>query len=108
MREIKEIGSFTHYGEEVNQAYQVYASLYLDFVDDNPQKFFTRGIDDRPIEDCDEKDFTEAYMDTTVEIAQRAFSQYSPDDLYKEYPLLKKRSEELERMYKEYIQKTTE
>lgn len=99
MRDVKEIGEYTAYGDEVNQAYQTYASLYLDFVDDNPQKFFTRGLDDRPIKDSEEKDFARDYIQAALEIAKISMSSgywKSFDELYEEYPLLKNYSEELE------------
>lgn len=99
MRDVKEIGTYTTYGEEVNQAYQTYASLYLDCVDDNPQKFFNRGLDVRPIEDSDEKDFARDYIQAALEIAKVPISSgywKSFDELYEEYPLLRNYSEELE------------
>lgn len=99
MRDVKEIGEYTTYGDEVNQAYQTYASLYLDFVDDNPQKFFTRGLDGRPIEDSEEKDFARDYIQAALEIAKISISSgywRSFNELYEEYPLLKNYSAELE------------
>lgn len=101
MRDVKEIGEYTAYGEKVNQAYQTYASLYLDFVDDNPQKFFTRGLDDRPIKDSAEKDFARDYIQAALEIAKISISSgywKSFDELYEEYPLLRNYSEELENL----------
>lgn len=101
MRDVKEIGEYTAYGEKVNQAYQTYASLYLDFVDDNPQKFFTRGLDDRPIKDSAEKDFAKDYIQVALEIAKISISSgywKSFDELYEEYPLLRNYSEELENL----------
>lgn len=100
MRDVKEIGEYTTYGEEVNQAYQTYASLYLDFVDDNPQKFFVRGLDGRPIEDSEEKDFVRDYIQAALEIAKISISSgywKSFNELYDEYPLLRNYSTELEK-----------
>lgn len=106
MRDVKEIGIYTSYGEDVNYAYQTYASLYLDFVDDNVQKFFIRGLDGRPIEDCEEKDFAKAYIECAIEIAKDSLSSgywKSFEDLYKEYPLLRNYADEIESEFMEII-----
>lgn len=39
MRSEEELGNYLDFGERTNEAYRTYASLYLDFVDDNPEKF---------------------------------------------------------------------
>lgn len=104
MRDVKEIGTYATYGEKVNQAYQTYASLYLDFVDDNVQKFFIRGLDGSPIEDCEEKDFAKAYTECAIEIAKVSLSSgywTSFEDLYEEYPLLKDYADEIESEFRE-------
>lgn len=97
----KDIGikQYAELGEDFNIAYQTYASLYLDFVDDNLSSFYLQNTDIAPIRECEEKDYVLAYVKASIEIAKNVMSSgyfKSFEDLYKEYPLLKKYSEELE------------
>lgn len=39
--------------KELNEVYQLYASLYYDCCDSNLNHFFTRNIDILPITDCE-------------------------------------------------------
>lgn len=98
MRSKEELGNYLDFGERTNEAYRTYASLYLDFVDDNPEKFFTRMKDVAPL-NVVKDDCFQAYLDAAVEIAKTvASSGYfsSFEDMYKEYPLLREASDRLE------------
>ena len=83
MRDKSEIGYFPDYGKEVNDAYALYASMYLDYVDDNLRHFYCRGIDIRPIGDIDTDDehvLAKAYMDEALDIARIALKGMSDED----------------------------
>ena len=105
MRSTDEIGGLK-VSKEANEAYKTYASIYLDFVDDNPQHFFGREIDLSPIFSLEEKGIEEtdenirkSYLDAATGIAKVTISSgywKSYEDLYDMYPLLRERSEELE------------
>lgn len=99
MREGIAIKQYAELGEDFNIAYQTYASLYLDFVNDNLSSFYLQNADIAPLRECEEKNYVQAYMKASIEIAKDVMSSgyfNSFEDLYKEYPLLKKYSEELE------------
>ena len=58
---------------------------------------FTSGLDGRPIEDCDEKDFGTAYVNACIEIANIGIRNHvwsTADGLYAAYPLLKEYAKE--------------
>jgi hypothetical protein len=83
MRNKNEIGSFPSCGKEVNDAYALYASLYLDYVDDNLRHFHCRGIDIRPIINIDTDDehvLAKVYMDEALNIARIALKGMSDKD----------------------------
>lgn len=111
MRSDKEIGDYLDFGERVNLAYKTYASLYLDFVDDNVDKFFKRMKDVAPLDkiENDGSDLTEdncfkAYFDAAVDIAKIAASSgyfSSFEEMYQEYPLLKEAASLLENKFYE-------
>lgn len=97
MRDVKETGEFKTYGERTDLAYRTYASLYLDIIEDNAQKFFIRGFDGRPIEDCAEKDYEEAYIKACIELTKTGIENKAwscADELYAAYPLLKEYANE--------------
>ena len=106
MRSEEELGNYLDFGKRTNEAYRTYASLYLDFVDDNPKKFFARMKDVAPLNAVKddgsglaEDECFHAYMDAAVEIAKTvASSGYfsSFEEMYKEYPLLREASDQLE------------
>lgn len=105
MRDEKEVGGFPELSEKVNLAYRTYASLYLDFVDDNMKHFTWRNIDISPIEDLDENDpdyddeAFNAYVEEAISIAEASLSSgywKSYEELYQTYPLLKDYSDRME------------
>ena len=94
MRSFDEIGSFPKCGSAVNNAYQTYASLYLDCADDNLAHFLCRGIDTRPLDTYDgnltEEIMEKLYLNNAAEIAQQAMCEEFPKEFFLEhYPLLK-------------------
>lgn len=106
MREGIAIKQYVELGEDFNIAYQTYASLYLDFVNDNLSSFYLQNADIAPLRECEEKDYVLAYIKASIEIAKDVMSSgyfNSFEDLYKEYPLLKKHSEELEHEFYENL-----
>lgn len=99
MRKDIEIKQYAELGEDFNIAYQTYASLYLDFVDDNLSSFYLQNADIAPLRECEEKDYVLAYIKASIEIAKDVMSSgyfNSFEDLYKEYPLLRDYADELE------------
>lgn len=111
MRSEEELGNYLDFNERTNEAYRTYASLYLDFVDDNPEKFFARMKDVAPLNAVKddgsglaEDECFHAYLDAAVKIAKTvASSGYfsSFEEMYKEYPLLRETSDRLEREFYE-------
>ncbi len=101
MRTREEVGYLTNYGEKVNEAYLTYASLYLDFVDDNYSHFTWRDIDIRPLRNAkseDEEDVYKSYTNEAVDLAKIAitsgyYSSYK--QLYNDYPFLEAFDKEL-------------
>ena len=94
MRSFNEIGSFPKCSSAVNNAYQTYASLYLDCADDNLGHFLGRGIDTRPLDNYDgeltEEIIEKLYLDDAAGIAKEAMSEEFPKEYFLEhYPLLK-------------------
>lgn len=99
MREGIAIKQYVELGEDFNIAYQTYASLYLDFVNDNLSSFYLQNADIAPLRECEEKDYVLAYIKASIEIAKDVMSSgyfNSFEDLYKEYPLLRDYADELE------------
>ena len=109
MRSIEELGEFSQVGnitftDKSNEAYRTYASLYLDFVDDNMNHFKWRDIDISPIQNltdgASDEEIIKAYLDCAVGIAKTAISSRyytSPEKIYEDYPMLKDRKEEIEK-----------
>ena len=103
MRSYDEVGYFRKDNDALNEAYRTYASLYLDFVDDNLNHFFNRGIDEYPLVEADvdvndEDTMIKAYMESAVNIAKTVLSTgyyKSFDELYNDYPTLKPYNEAL-------------
>lgn len=94
MRSFDEIGSFVNCGGAVNKAYQTYASIYLDCVNNNLTHFRNRGIDIRPLNaydgDLTEEIMEKLYLDNAAEIAKQAMCEEFPKEYFLEhYPLLK-------------------
>ncbi len=96
MRTEKEVGGFKKFGKEANEAYRTYASLYLDYVDDNMNHFMWRDIDIWPWNNLewsvghkvtDEALIAKAYLDEAVVIAKTL--SVPKQDLIRDYPLLK-------------------
>ena len=91
MRSFDEVGFFADFTEEQNEAYRLYASLYLDYVDDNYQHFFYRDIDTRPIDDFfgvpTPEQVIEAYINAAVSIAKH--TGLDRKTLINQYPPLK-------------------
>ena len=89
--------------EKSLMAYRTYASLYLDWADDNMDHFIWRGIDIRPIRKIEKTDpnptddmIYKAYMDAAVDLVE--FYMCANDDLkalYEKYPPLRERDDEL-------------
>ncbi len=111
MRSFEEVGRLKNVPDNVNEAYRTYASIYLDFCDDNMGHFMWRDIDIWPITKLEEKgiepndeDIFKSYLDEATEIAKTTLSGgywKSLNDLYKEYPLLKSRAEDFEALFYE-------
>ncbi len=81
------------YSEKANLAYQTYASLYLDYVDDNYSHFTWRGHDMQAFKDLENLGFTPdnellylAYMNLACDIAK--YSGENLDTLFRDYPEL--------------------
>ena len=113
MRTFEDIGGrLSELSSQVNDAYLVYASIYLDFEDDNINHLMCRNINIRPLVERDvyysetatDEDKIKAYLDEAVEIAKRIMSSgyfKSFEEFYKEYPMLRIRSAELEENFYE-------
>ena len=116
MRDVKEIGSFKEFNEKANQAYQTYASIYLDFVDDNTEHFFNRGVFEEPTENIPDHLYEPPYQDSLNEEVYKAYMEAATgiaktvlstgyfekmEDLYQEFPLLREKAEELEALFYE-------
>ncbi len=72
----EDLGHFPDYGKELNDAYAIYASIYLDYVDASLCHFHGRGTDVRPIQNIDSNDeavLAKAYMDEARDIAKIEF-----------------------------------
>lgn len=94
MRSFDEIGNFPKCGSAVNNAYQTYASLYLDCTDDNLAHFLDRGIDTRPLYtyngNLTEEIVEKLYLESAAEIVKQAICEEFPKEYFLEhYPLLK-------------------
>ncbi len=101
------------YNEEANEAYRIYASAWLDFVDNNINHFIIRDHDIAPIKELKvqgikptDETVKKIYLDKAVEILKTVissgyFSNFS--EIYTEYPMIKERSEELESVIHEGI-----
>ena len=97
MHDKKEIGYFSKYGKELNDAYALFASLYLDYVDASLGHFLGRGVDVAPIESVDSDDehvLAVAYMDYALDIARTELeSETVPIEAKREmlslYPMLR-------------------
>ena len=95
MRSREDIGGFEN--EKVDHAYATYASLYLDFADDNYNHFFIRQMDTQPLTDAqvaygDDEGAYNAYMAAAYSIASQELNSYYNGDkeaLYKDYPYLR-------------------
>ncbi len=98
MRDFEEVGRLnSSFGERAQEAYRCYASLYLDFADDNMNHFRYRDIDIAPLEKRDvevgDSDGAyQAYMESAAGIAETALKDYYGGDrekLFTDYPPLK-------------------
>ncbi len=93
-----EIGEFINLGKEANEAYKTYASLYLDWVDDNMSHFTWRKKDLQPWEELeetvghevsDEAMIAKAYLNAAVSIAKTVpKDDMTKQELIRNYPLL--------------------
>ena len=100
MRSTEEIGVLSFTGglkvtPKTKEAYSVYASIYLDYVDDNTSHFFWRNHDVYPIEEllesgeADDISIRNAYTDTAISIAKCTLEAgVSLDDIIRDYPYL--------------------
>ena len=100
----KEVGSFKTYGQKTNGMYQAYASLYLDFCDDDLNHFWNHHIAGKPLRENnvdinDEQAVYDAYKKACMDIlcfvenASQYFSSF--EEIYNEYPPLRDISKEL-------------
>lgn len=103
MRTFEEVGRFSDFDDRANEAYRTYASLYLDFIDDNIRHFTVRNIDVAPLDKYPDtpgnEEVVNAYLSYAVNIAKTELSNgywSSFEEMYNEYPMLKERSSELE------------
>lgn len=93
MRTKEEVGYFPDFNKKSNLAYQTYASIYLDYVDDNWNHFHGRDQDLYPIRDVnwnDDEAVFNAYIKAGIDIAKQAIEHDSEciDDIFNSYPLL--------------------
>ena len=103
MRSFEEIGRLNpkYYDEKTNDAYATYCSLYLDFVNDAPEKFHYTGLDLAPFYDAvsdSPDDVYQSYVNKSINIAKTAFkgcSSHKINEYLSQYPLLKKFQKEL-------------
>lgn len=110
MRSFEEVGRI-NFSEDANEAYRAYASLYLDFCDDNMSHFRWRDIDIAPMKELEEfgEELTDesvkrAYLKDALGIAKDVLSggcYKTLDEFYNEYPLLREYNEELEHLFYE-------
>ena len=97
LRPFTEIGSFENVSDDVNKAFQLYASAYLNCVDDNMQHFVYRDIDMAPLTDRgiswdmkDEKAVVDAYVSAAKSILSVDLEHgVSGSQLMHDYPTLK-------------------
>lgn len=106
MRTAEEVGGFKDFTDRANEAYRTYASIYLDFCDDNISHFVWRDHDVIPkleIQDKlsgdmvkDEPLLVDTYLQHAMDIAKiEVDSKYfkSAEAIYAMYPPLRERSE---------------
>lgn len=92
MRSIEEIGSFEN--SEVQKWYSIYASMYLDFVDDNLNHFFTRCMDLYPIRNCEDRSkWPDLYKEAAKQIYDETKNCYGEEWWNKNYPELELKEE---------------
>lgn len=103
MRSFEEIGKLPG-SDALNEAYQLYATMYLTVVDDNLRHFFDRMIDVRPLrklnlnklfanEEPTDEDRVKAYNDAAIDIARTLIDGKENEELeklFKEEPALEK------------------
>ena len=110
MRTFEEVGKIS-FSKEANEAYQVYASLYLDWIDDNMSHFRWRDIDISPITELEEagkkvndKSVRDAYLKEAFQIAEIPLSGgyfSSLENFFEEYPPLKEYEDKIEALFYE-------
>ena len=110
MREYEEVGKFKTFPDRANEAYRIYASIYLDSVDDNMSHFSWRDIDIEPIQgivregnEHFEDEVFEAYIAEALSIAATVIKTGGGtfEDVCRKYPLLKEKADELKEALKE-------
>lgn len=89
MRTLEEIGGFED--KETDKWYSVYASMYLDYVDDNLRHFTWRNVDLYPIRNCEDRNkwaelYKEAAKTLFIDITENG--GIAKEDLLLEYPIL--------------------
>ena len=90
MRTFNEVGRFKDFSDRTNLAYATYASVYLDFCDDNYAHFFNRGHDIQPIEDVetdDESVIEKKFIEATINIINTVKCM-TLKEITKNYPIL--------------------
>jgi len=103
-----EAEGFSNWPERPNLAYKTYASLWLDFVDDNVRHFYWRDKDISPLKEAgiDILKMTEwdkvyeVYVKAAIKIAKATIQAgfwKTFEDLYEAYPLLAEYKDVLER-----------
>lgn len=110
MRSREEVGRL-YLNEKANEAYRLYASLYLDWADDNMSHFRWRDIDIAPLNELEDKGIEvtdetayDAFMESALDLARTAVKHIhlckdsfpkGMESFYEEYPLLKNYEDEL-------------
>ena len=96
LRSFEEIGQLANVSDDVNKAFQLYASAYLNCVDDNMQHFVDRDMDMQPLTDRDipwmnanERDMIDAYVGSAKDILTIAYGSADSKDCVEMYPTLK-------------------
>ena len=97
MRPYSEVGRIEKVSEAANEAYRTYASLYLDWCDDNMNHFLWRDIDIRPMREMrkpeTDANIEHAYWNAAFRIARRALNggyYRSLEQFYEEYPTMER------------------
>ena len=108
-RELRSFDSIGYYDNnshkhKVNKAYQTWASLYLNYDDDNLDHFFTRDMDVYPLKEqgvdpnkwSDGELAYDAFVQSSIELAAEIVHHGTRiEHMLKHYPILKENEDKL-------------